>query len=333
MRRPAIIFCLWILIFIPINGWTKNDKLHIGMAVEFNDHAASAYVCKEKGWFKKEGLSITSYESYVTGTALASALARGDIQVAFICLVPVINAYANAKVPIKIVAGTHKYGFGLVVNPEKIKDIRELERPEIHIGCVQVGTPSDAFLNKVIDKYNLGNEILNRIQRMNPPQQLLAIKMGKIDAGFLPEHWATMAEEYGFKMIQIARDVWPEMQGSVLVVKEDLIQRNPEIVGKIVKVTKEATHWINRHPEDAAEIMSKQLQITGEKVFPLEAAKLAAKLEIDSKILLRSMNRLEYSMSIDPKVIQETIDYVAGKGYIKNRFRAEEILDLRFLIK
>lgn len=79
------------------------------MAVEFMDHAACAYISQDKGWFEEEGLNLTSYESYVTGMALASALARGDIRVAYMCLIPAINVYANAKVPIKIVAGTHKY--------------------------------------------------------------------------------------------------------------------------------------------------------------------------------------------------------------------------------
>lgn len=53
-------------------------------------------------WLCREGLELSSYESYVTGMALASALARGDIQVAYIRLVPAINAYANARVPIKV---------------------------------------------------------------------------------------------------------------------------------------------------------------------------------------------------------------------------------------
>ncbi len=44
----------------------------------------------------------------MTGMALASAMARGDIEVAYICLVPAINVYANAEVPLKIVAGTLK---------------------------------------------------------------------------------------------------------------------------------------------------------------------------------------------------------------------------------
>jgi hypothetical protein len=43
------------------------------------------------------------------------------------------------------------------------------------------------------------------------------------------------------------------------------------------------------------------------------------------------MGRLDYTTDIDPKVVQGTIDYIAGLGYIKNIFNAEHILDLRFL--
>jgi len=59
-------------------------------------------ISQDKGWFEEEGLNLASYESYVTGMALASALARGDIQVAYLCLVPAINVYANAKVSIMV---------------------------------------------------------------------------------------------------------------------------------------------------------------------------------------------------------------------------------------
>ena len=78
------------------------------MAVEFNDHAACAYVAKEKGWYKDEGINFTAYDSYATGIRLASALAMGDIQVAYIYLSPAILTYSRG-VPIKIVAGTHKF--------------------------------------------------------------------------------------------------------------------------------------------------------------------------------------------------------------------------------
>ena len=331
-KLPALLTMVVLLLFIPICGCAEKEEAPIGMAVEFTDHAACAYISQDKRWFEEEGLKLTAYENYATGMALAAALARGDIQVAYICLVPAINAYANAGVPIKVVAGTHKYGYGLVVNPEKIKTVKDLEKPDIRIGCVQVGGAVDVILHKTIDEYGLDQDkVLSHIQRMNPPKQVLAIETGQLDAAFLPEHWATMAEELGFKMLLTSQDIWPEMQGSVLVVKDDLINSHPEVVRKLVEVSKRASEWANQHPQEAAEVMARQLQTAGGEIFPAEVAEVAVKLEITPEVLLRSMGRLEYTTDIDPKVVQETIDYVVELGYIKKSFSAEDILDLRYL--
>ena len=296
------------------------------------DHAACAYIAQDMGWYEEEGLEVNAYESYVTGMALAAALGRGDIEVAYICLVPAINAYANAGVPIKIVAGTHRYGYGLVVDPAKIQTVRDLESPGIRIGCLREGGAVDVFLNKTIDYYQLdGDKILNNIQRMNPPQQVLAIQTGQLDAALLPEQWATMAEYLGFSMLLMSQDVWPEMQGSVLVVKQSLIDGHPEVVEKLVAVSRRATDWANEHAEEAAEIMARQLGGIGSDLFPAEVADVVNQLEITPEVLLRSMGRLEYTLSIDPEIVQQTIDYLAQLGYIANSFPAEDILDLRFI--
>ena len=304
----------------------------IGMAVEFMDHAACAYVARDKGWFAEEGITVATYESYITGMALASALARGDIQIAYLCLVPAINAYANAKVPLKIISGTHKYGYGLVVNSDKIKTVQDLQKPGIRIGSVREGGAVDVLLHRVLDKYGLNKGmLLNRVQRMNPPKQVLAIKNGLLDAAFLPEQWATMAEGLGFTMLLTGKDVWPHMQGSVLVVTEELIGHDPELIRRLVKVTQKATDWIVKNPTEAAAVVARQLSITGKAVFPIKATRIAASLEISPQILLKSMARLEYSPSIDPDMVQETIDYLARLGYIRKSFRADDILDLSFL--
>ncbi|MBW2340883.1 MAG: ABC transporter substrate-binding protein [Deltaproteobacteria bacterium] len=302
------------------------------MAVEFMDHAACAYVARYKGWFAEEGLTLSAYESYVTGMALAAALARGDIQVAYICLVPAINAYANGKVPLKIIAGTHRHGYGLVVNPKKIKLTQDLEKPGIRIGCVREGGAVDVLLHRVIDMHDLDEGmILRRVKRMNPPKQILAIKMGQLDAAFLPEQWATIAEDFGFSMLLITRDVWPEMQGSVLAVKEELIRDDPDIARGLVKVTQKATDWVNEHPAEAATIMTRQMSVTGKQIFPFKTPKVAARLEITPQVLLRSMARLDYTTRISPSTVQQAIDYIHQLGYIKKAFSAEDILDLRFL--
>lgn len=332
MKKPIFFLLAGLLVFVSLAGGCPEKKASFGMAVEFNTHAACAYISQDKGWFEQEGLELTAYESYVTGIALASALARGDIQVAYICLVPAINTYVNAKVPIRIVAGTHKYGYGLVVEPDRIKTIGDLARPGIRIGCVREGGAGDVLLHKTIDKYHLDEgKILNNIQRMNPPRQVLAIKMGQLDAAFLPEQWATMAEEYGFHMLLMSQDVWPRMQGSVLVVKEGLINNHPEVVRKLVKVSQKAIHWANQYPYEAAGVMARQLGTVGEGISPPWGAEMATKLKITPEVMLRSMARLEYCTAVDPQAIQRTIDYLEEIGYIRSNVNAEDILDLRFL--
>jgi len=327
-------FILLLIGFLILVSWGegKQEETPLGMAVEFTDHAACAYISQDKGWFEEEGLILTTYESYETGMALAAALARGDIQVAYMCLVPAIDVFANAKVPIKIIAGTHKYGYGLVVNPDKVKTIQDLEKPDIRLGCVREGGAVDVLLHKIIDKYNLKEEkIISNIRRMSPPKQILAIQSGQLDAAFLPEQWSTMAEEFGFRMLLMSQEVWPGMQGSVLVVKEELIKNHPDLVKKLVRVSQRATNWANQYREEAAEVVARQLQKAGGSLFPVEDADLVSKIEITLKVLLKSMNRLEYTININPLIVQETINYVANLGYIKSSFQVEDILDLSFI--
>ena len=63
----------------------------------------------------------------------------------------------------------------------------------------------------------------------------------------------------------------------------------------------------------------------------MKVADIATKIEITPEVLLRSMNRLEYTTDIDPAVVQETINYIVHLGYIKNSFEAGDILDLSFI--
>jgi NitT/TauT family transport system substrate-binding protein len=335
VKKLILVLLVSLLLLIPVSACGQpplEDDEPIGMAVEFMSHAACAYIAQDMGWYEEEGLNLTAYESYATGMALAAALARDDIQVAYLCLVPAINVYANAGVPIKIVAGTHKYGYSLVVNPAKIDSVFDLDNPGIRLGCVQVGGAVDVLMHKAIDKYGLDEEkVLANVQRMNPQKLTLAITMGQLDAAFIPEQWATMTEEAGFETLLLSQDIWPDMQGSVLVVKQDLIDNHPEIVERLVAITERATDWANDHPEEAAEIVARQLGGVGSDLFPVEVVDIVAQLEITPEILLRSMARLDYTVEIDAEAVQDVIDYVAGLGYINASFDANEILDLSFI--
>lgn len=307
------------------------ENATINMAVEFMDHAAAAFVSNDQGWFEEAGLNVKSYESYSTGMALAAALARGDVQVAYLCLVPAVNAFINAGVPIKIVAGTHKYGYGLVVDGNNVKSVRDLEKEGIRLGCVREGGAVDILLRKIIDTYDLDTDkVLKNVRRMPPVKQLLAVQTGQLDAAMLPEQWATMAEASGFTMLLTARDVWPEMQGSVLAVREDLMADHPEVVRKLIDLLERANELIHTDPQKAADIVARQMQLSGADIAR-QGIGTDILTTITPGILKRSMKRLEYGIDIDPDEVQGTIDYMAGLGYIKKKCTAGELLDLRYI--
>ncbi len=304
----------------------------LGMAVEFTDHAAAAMVALDKGWFADAGIEVTSYESYVTGVDLAAAVARGDIQAAYICLVPALNVVANAGIPVRIVAGTHKYGYGLVVDPAKVTRVEDLADPAVKVACTQPGAAADVLLHRLCDKSGLSaSDMEAKVQRMNPPAQVLALQAGAVDACLMPEHWAALAENLGFTMLATAQDIWPDLEGSVLVVKEDLIRDHPEVVEGLVEVTRKATEWIGQNPDEAAAIVAAGLSATGQMVLPAKAADVAAKLQVTPEVVARSMSHLEYTVSLDPAGVQEVIDYVTALGYLKTKIDATQILDLSFL--
>jgi len=333
MARRAIGFIVCFLLAFGGSGLAEvqRESESLGVAVEYTNHAAGAYIARSRGYFKKAGLNLSVYESYETGTALAAALIRGDIQVAFICLVPAINAIANAGVPLKIVAGTHKYGYGLVVNPDKIRTVADLENKGIQLGCVREGSSVDLILNRMIDRFGMNRRaVFRNLRRMNPQKQLLSARTGRLDAVFVPEHWASLAEAFGFKMLMTTQEIWPGFQGSVMVVKSDLITNRPQTVRKLVAVLREATNWAHANPVEASKILAGDLLQVGNSVTAGHMIGAHAMLSMSVDIMARSMDRLEYTTDIDPDGVQETIDYMVSQNYIKKRLKAESILDLRF---
>lgn len=329
MLKWLLVLFLLMALMITLTGGScsyTNGK-RISMAVEFNNHAACAYVAQAKGWFNEQHLSlIPIFQVYQSGTAIAVALARGDVQIGYMGLTAAILTYAQG-VPIKIVSGVHRHGYGLLVRPE-LERADELQNKTI--GCLREGTVTDLLLNLMIEKYHLQNLT---IMRMSPSEGVIALTGGRVDAAFLPEPYATMAESKGFRMLIDSQDLWPDMQGDVLVVREELMQNNPEVIANLVKVSKEATAWVNEHPKETAEIVARELQIAGEKILSLASVSFTADLEITPEIILRSMSRMEYSASVNAAVVQSTIDYMVRLGYVKGGFNASDILDFDYLQK
>ncbi len=330
-RKIAFLFlpAMIIAVFWAATGCSKPEKEGTGLtlAIEYNTHAACAYVAQSEGWLEERGYKGQAFEVYATGVALAGALTKGSIDAAYICLVPAITAYANADVPLKIACGTHKYGYALAVNPSKINTVRDLEKGGIKVGCVKEGGTTDLLLHKIIAYYGLDSQkVLRNVWRMDPAKQIMALAAGQLDAVVVPEHFASIAEQkLGFRMLVKSQDVWPRMQGSVLIVTDKLLQEDPGAVSDLLEITSLATDYINESPSAAAEILAEKLN-----AFPVDLQELAGDdshdFAVTPELVASSMANLEYTTRTEQAEIQEVIDFMQQLGYIKESFSAADIL-------
>lgn len=325
----------WLMIaifcFFEAHSAAAREAEPVRLAVEFLDHAACAHIARNLNWYRLAGLDVQAFDSFATGMALSAALAKGGIDAAYMCLFPAINAYANAHVPIKIVAGTHRYGYGLIVNQKKIRTIADLGTAGIRLGCTSEGSPPAALLHRLVDRFHLDAALVREARRMPPAKLLLSLRSGRIDAAFMPEQYPTMGQADGFRELVRAADLWPGMQGSVLVVTRRFLEEHPEAVEKLVGLTERGVAYIKTHPAQAARIVAGALNVTGRQMVASDFGTIPGKM-ISTEVVQASLTRkMENTASIQPAAVQAAIDYAARIGYIRHSFPAGEILCLRYL--
>ena len=109
---------------------------------------ATALVANQKGFFQKElGATKASYATFNAGPSEIEALNSGSIDIGWIGPSPAINGYTKSKgTNLRIIGGSASGGVKLVVNPKKIKSLKDVKGKKI--ATPQLGNTQDvAFLN------------------------------------------------------------------------------------------------------------------------------------------------------------------------------------------
>ncbi|MEM1676274.1 MAG: ABC transporter substrate-binding protein [Nitrososphaerota archaeon] len=332
MKRSIILLVTILVItalivsFLIVGRSNVKEYENVRIAVEFNNHAAPAYIAKHFDWFREAGLNTTTFNSYVTGVALANALARGDVDAAYICLGPALLAYARG-VDVVIVSGTHLHGYA-IISRQDIASPKDLEGRKV--GVVEAGSNADIVFQLTVEKYGLDIGKID-VRRGNPPILTTLLWTGQVDAIVVPEHWATIASsKKEFHVLLKSQDVWDNMQGSVLMVKRELLEKKPEVVEKLVKITEKGVKFIRENRDEAAKIMLEELS----KASPLGVEpKLVEEVSdvLSPSIMLDSMGKLDYSTRVDLNAVKQYVEILYRVGYIESKIDVDKIVDLRFV--
>ncbi|MFJ5838241.1 aliphatic sulfonate ABC transporter substrate-binding protein [Streptomyces shenzhenensis] len=238
---------------------------------------ATALVGNQKGFFQKKlGATKAQYATFNAGPSEIEALNAGSIDIGWIGPSPAINGYTKSDgKSLKIIGGSASGGVKLVVDPDKIKSLKDVKGKKI--ATPQLGNTQDvAFLNWIADQgwkvdaqSGKGDVTVVRSDNKVTPD---AFKAGSLDGAWVPEPTASKLVAEGGKVLLDEATLWPDQKFVItnIIVSQTFLKEHPKAVEAVLKASVETNKWINANPDEAKAAANKQLELDSGKALPAD---------------------------------------------------------------
>ncbi|MFF6809503.1 aliphatic sulfonate ABC transporter substrate-binding protein [Streptomyces sp. NPDC012403] len=237
----------------------------------------TALVGNKKGLFQKElGGTEAKYAVFNAGPSEIEALNSGSLDIGFIGPSPAVNGYTKSGGKnLRIIGGSASGGVKLVVDPDKVKSLKDVEGKRI--ATPQLGNTQDvAFLNwvaeqgwKVDAQSGKGDVTVVRSDNKVTPD---AFRAGSVDGAWVPEPTASKLVAEGGKVLLDEATLWPDEEFVItnIIVRQEFLEEHPKAVEAVLRASVETNKWINANPEEAKAAANEQLEADSGKALPAE---------------------------------------------------------------
>lgn len=261
-----------------------------------SSHAAPLVVAEAKGFFKDEGLNVeVKWFPSGGGPQINEGLASKSLDTAHMGTVPAL--LATSRMPVSIISGTLVGGHGLITRPD-VQSIKELRGKRL--AMPKRGSLQDFYLRSILLKNGLDPEKDVSISEVPADATIAVIKQGSIDAAMVSDIIAIKAKkENGLKVLVWAGDEFPEYVSEVLVIRDEILNKQPAIAQKILKAYIRAIDFVNKNPQETAKL-------------------LAPAIGISEDIAFESVKNIPWTAKIEPITVEEFAQKMVQMGYIEN---------------
>ncbi|MEU8654550.1 aliphatic sulfonate ABC transporter substrate-binding protein [Streptomyces sp. NPDC048737] len=256
----------------------KTDGLDSVMIGYFgNVTHATALVGNRKGFFQKAlGATEAKYAVFNAGPSEIEALNSGSVDIGWIGPSPAINGYTKSGGKnLRIIGGSASGGVRLVVDPDRIASLRDVEGKRI--ATPQLGNTQDvAFLHwaagqgwTIDPMTGKGDVTLVRSDNKVTPN---AFRAGAIDGAWVPEPTASKMVAEGGRVLLDEVSLWPDGRFATtnVIVSQRFLKDHPKAVEAVLRASVETNRWIRAHPEEARAAANEQIGIDVGKALPAE---------------------------------------------------------------
>ncbi|PRX30467.1 NitT/TauT family transport system substrate-binding protein [Orenia metallireducens] len=269
--------------------------------------SAQQIIAEKMGYFEEEGLNVENH--LMTGPDKnAPLVANGVAEVAFGSVYNNIAVAAN-NVEVKVLAPLANAGGtqAVVIRGDiELESAKDLESKKI---AMTSGAGVLIAIRNMCEELGVDIDKIEFIN-MQPSDQLAAFTRGDVDAIAIWEPWVGKAVDAGGRVLFSGTEAnLPEKQGAVhwidfymtVQVTDEFYEEHPEATVKLLKALSKATDFINQNPDQAAEIIAEEINISKE----------------DTK---RIMGKNSYSMEFDEQFIEGSntmAEFMKGMNNIK----------------
>lgn len=248
------------------------------------------------------------------------ALISKDVGGVFI-LAPMAMQLVADGVPIKVVYLGHRDGTAIVVGIDSdIHDFGDLAGKTVAIPSRYAN--QNVLMHRMMREWNMAEGSID-LREVPPPEHPTALLAGAIDAYIVGEPFAAKAEVDGFgRVLYQASELWPDFISCVLVVRQDLIDDDPELIQELVTGIAKSGKWLDAdiaHRLDAAEVAGKRYYFQ-----PPELLK---------HVLSKPPDRVRYTQLTPLRhEFDEIMELAFDIGVLSRRVDFEEYTDDRFAL-
>jgi ABC-type nitrate/sulfonate/bicarbonate transport system substrate-binding protein len=215
------------------------------------------WMAQEKGFFKKNGLSIDL--THIPTNQAVQALVGGKVQ--FVTAGPqILEAALAGADTVYIICPINNFVLSLYSRPE-ITGVKGLSGKTL--GATNKGTPSDIAGRMVLARNGLKADVdVKFVYLKEIPALVAALKEGVVDAALIAAPSTLTARGFGLKeLVNITALKIPFVQHSVATTRS-YISANPEVVRRFVRSAAEALDYTRKNRAEVLSVMSKYTKIT-----------------------------------------------------------------------
>jgi NitT/TauT family transport system substrate-binding protein len=293
------------------NAGTANAQAEqvIRLGVSSSDAFAEGFYAMQEGFFKKAGLNV-ELRPFRTGATIATGVAAGSIDIG-ISNVALLAKEISGGTPFVLIAGGGMYSTHDAISALCVAKSSTLRTPhDLEGKTIAIAAQGDQTQIGALAWLDANHVDASKVRFILLPfgDMAGAITAGFADAALITEPWLSEAT-HNENLRVFARPydaVAPRFLIGVWFTTNQWHAKNPELTRRFVKAIYETARWANAHRQQTADV-------------------LATYSRIDIKTI-RSMTRSEYSISLDPSLIQPQLDLAFKYHAIDRALSAADII-------